>query len=52
LRREDYTKSDVEKWAEFVREQKASWSDTYIYFKHEDAGIGPKLAKQMIELVA
>src|SRR4030095_10625958 len=26
LRREDYVKSDVERWAEFVRDQKANWN--------------------------
>lgn len=51
LRREDYAKIDVERWADFVREQKERWSDAYIYFKHEEAGIGPKLAKQMMELL-
>jgi uncharacterized protein YecE (DUF72 family) len=51
LRREDYVKSDVEGWAEFVREQKANWNDTFVYFKHEESGVGPKLARQMIELL-
>ena len=51
LRREDYEKIDIERWGDFVREQKERWSDTYIYFKHEEAGIGPKLAKQMMELL-
>jgi uncharacterized protein YecE (DUF72 family) len=51
LRREDYTKADIERWAAFAREQKERWSDVYIYLKHEDAGIGPKLAKQIAELL-
>lgn len=51
LRREDYSKIDIEKWAAFVRAQKERWSDVYIYFKHEEAGIGPKLAKEMGELL-
>ena len=51
LRREDYAKIDIERWAEFAREQKERWSDAFIYFKHEEAGIGPKLAKQMMELL-
>jgi len=50
LRREDYTKSDIEGWADFVREQRSNWRDAFIYFKHEERGIGPKLAKQMMEL--
>jgi uncharacterized protein YecE (DUF72 family) len=51
LRREDYAKADVERWAKFVREQNNTWSDVFIYFKHEEAGIGPKLAMQMTELL-
>src|SRR5207249_5853032 len=50
LRREDYQKSDVQRWAEFVREQKPNWQDALVYFKHEEAGSGPKLARQMMEL--
>jgi hypothetical protein len=26
------------------------WKDTYVFFKHEDAGTGPKLAAQFINL--
>ena len=52
LRREDYTAADVARWADFVRQKKANWRDAFVYFKHEEAGIGPKLAGQMIELLA
>jgi len=51
LRREDYQKKDVEIWSTFVREQKSNWKDAFVYFKHEESGTGPKLAKQMIELL-
>ncbi len=51
LRREDYNKIDIERWAKFVREQEANWRDVFVYFKHEESGIGPKLAAQMIELL-
>jgi uncharacterized protein YecE (DUF72 family) len=47
LRREDYATPDVERWVKFVREQGERWSDVFIYFKHEEAGIGPKLSKEM-----
>lgn len=50
LRREDYGKIDIERWARFVQDQQTSWRDTFIYFKHEESGIGPKLARQMIGL--
>lgn len=51
LRREDYQTTDVERWAEFVREQESNWKDAFVYFKHEESGIGPKLAHQMLELL-
>jgi len=51
LRRENYSKVDIEGWVEFVRAQHG-WDDVFIYFKHEEAGIGPKLAAQMTELLA
>jgi uncharacterized protein YecE (DUF72 family) len=51
LRREDYSKIDIEQWTEFIRQQKERWGDVSIYFKHEEAGIGPKLAKQMQSLL-
>ncbi len=52
LRREDYEKSDVQRWAEFIREKEPNWQDVFVYFKHEEAGIGPKLARQMMELLS
>ena len=52
LRREDYKFEDVARWAQFVREQESHWPEAFVYFKHEEAGIGPKLAAQMIELLA
>lgn len=51
LRREDYTEEDVKRWSDFVREQNRNWTDAFVYFKHEERGIGPKLARQMIELL-
>ena len=51
LRRADYAQRDVERWAGFVRGQDKHWSDAFIYFKHEEAGIGPKLATQMMEIL-
>jgi uncharacterized protein YecE (DUF72 family) len=52
LRREDYTGGDVARWADVVRQNQANWRDVFVYFKHEEAGIGPKLARQMIGLLA
>ena len=49
LRREDYQTEDVSRWAEVVRQRTEKWSDAFIYFKHEESGMGPKLAQQMSE---
>jgi uncharacterized protein YecE (DUF72 family) len=46
LRRQDYGEADVAAWAERVRAQK--WAEAYVFFKHEDAGSGPKLAAQLL----
>jgi uncharacterized protein YecE (DUF72 family) len=48
LRRERYTKAELVKWVKRIEEQK--WKETYIFFKHEDEGTGPKLAARFIEL--
>ncbi len=45
LRRVEYTDSDLALWAERLRA--ARWEETYVFFKHEDAGTGPKLAARL-----
>jgi uncharacterized protein YecE (DUF72 family) len=52
LRREDYRSADITRWSEVLKANESAWSDAYVYFKHEESGIGPKLAQQMIELLA
>ncbi|PYJ10879.1 MAG: DUF72 domain-containing protein [Verrucomicrobia bacterium] len=51
LRREDYQALDVTRWAETIRAQTEVWSDAFVYFKHEEAGIGPKLATRLREIL-
>jgi uncharacterized protein YecE (DUF72 family) len=46
LRREDYTRKDISRWAKVIHQPQLS--DTYVYFKHEETGTGPKFAKQLI----
>jgi uncharacterized protein YecE (DUF72 family) len=46
LRREAYTDADLDEWARKVTG--APWSDAYVFFKHEDAGTGPRLAEDML----
>lgn len=47
LRREDYTSADVLRWSGIVREMASGWKETFVYFKHEESGIGPNLAQEM-----
>jgi uncharacterized protein YecE (DUF72 family) len=46
LRRVEYGENDVREWAKKVQEQ--SWGEAYVFFKHEDAGTGPRLASQFL----
>jgi len=48
LRRVRYSESDLKKWIKWMRAQK--WKDTYVFFRHEDEGTGPKLATQFLKL--
>jgi uncharacterized protein YecE (DUF72 family) len=48
LRRVEYDEQALKEWVKKVKSQ--GWSDAYVFFKHEDEGTGPKLAKQFIEL--
>jgi uncharacterized protein YecE (DUF72 family) len=49
LRREKYTASQLQKWIVKVNSQ--PWDEVYIFFKHEDAGTGPKFAAQLLKLI-
>ena len=31
-----------------IRAHQERWEDTYVYFKHEDEGKGPELARQLM----
>jgi uncharacterized protein YecE (DUF72 family) len=48
LRRPDYGDTELKAWADRV--QQKGWRDTYIFFKHEDEGKGPQMAKRFLEL--
>jgi uncharacterized protein YecE (DUF72 family) len=49
LRDEGYQPPDIERWAQIIRERTAGCSEVFVYFKHEEAGIGTEFAKQLIE---
>ena len=48
LRRVRYTKAELVKWLKRIKAQK--WKETYVFFKHEDEGTGPRLAAQFLDL--
>jgi uncharacterized protein YecE (DUF72 family) len=48
LRREAYGEADLAEWAERVRG--AGWSEAFVFFKHEEEGAAPTLARRFLEL--
>lgn len=48
LRRQTYTDADVHEWVRRV--QGEAWERAFVFFKHEDAGAGPKLAMRFLEV--
>lgn len=48
LRREQYKDADLKSWLE--RAEAQAWQDVFVFFKHEDAGAGPELAKRFLSL--
>jgi uncharacterized protein YecE (DUF72 family) len=48
LRRPDYGDTELKAWMKRVQEQ--GWRDAFVFFKHEDEGKGPQLAKRFMKL--
>ncbi len=48
LRRPDYTDDSLKEWLDRIR--KTCVTEAYVFFKHEDAGTGPKFAARFTEL--
>jgi uncharacterized protein YecE (DUF72 family) len=51
LRDEGYARQDLEQWAGTVRRLAQGWGDAFVFFKHEESGIGPKLAQQFARML-
>ncbi|MGH7466462.1 MAG: DUF72 domain-containing protein [Longimicrobiales bacterium] len=49
LRKVAYGPGELEEWATRIRAP--AWNDVFVFFKHEDEGTGPKLAKQFEQIV-
>ena len=50
LRRPDYGDAELTGWVKRVQGQ--DWRDAFVFFKHEDEGKGPRMAKRYMELDA
>jgi len=48
LRRVKYSTSELRKWIKWMKAQE--WKDTFVFFRHEDEGTGPKLAARFLKL--
>jgi uncharacterized protein YecE (DUF72 family) len=50
LRRPNYRAAELKAWVKRVQEP--GWQEAFVFFKHEDEGKGPRLAKRFLELAA
>jgi uncharacterized protein YecE (DUF72 family) len=48
LRGDSYAESHLREWAQWVTDQE--WSQAFVFFKHEDGGAGPALARRFLAL--
>jgi uncharacterized protein YecE (DUF72 family) len=48
LRKEAYEAGELDEWAARIRAQ--PWTETYVFFKHEEEGTGPRLAARFLEI--
>jgi uncharacterized protein YecE (DUF72 family) len=49
LREEGYTPEDIQQWARTIQEKTARCREVFVYFKHEEAGTGPKFARLLLD---
>jgi uncharacterized protein YecE (DUF72 family) len=52
LRDEGYVDADLDRWADVIRLHQAHWTDTFVYFKHEEEGKGPEFARRLMKRLA
>ena len=48
LRDEGYTDEDLHRWADTIADYGHGLDDVFVYFKHEDKGVGPEFARKLI----
>jgi len=49
LRKVDYTKADIKRWAKVIDGHGRKAKDIFVYFKHEETGTGPKFGRQLLD---
>jgi uncharacterized protein YecE (DUF72 family) len=49
LRDEGYQPADIERWANTIRESTQGCKDVFVYFKHEEKGLGPQFAQMLMQ---
>lgn len=49
LRDREYTLDELSSWATTAR--RAEWREAFVYFKHEESGTGPVLARELVGLL-
>ena len=50
LRDEGYSDEGLREWAKRIQALGSAWTDAYVFFKHEEKGVGPKLARDFLRL--
>jgi uncharacterized protein YecE (DUF72 family) len=50
LRDEGYDEAGLRDWMTKVQALGSAWTDAYVFFKHEERGVGPKLAREFLRL--
>jgi len=50
LRDEGYDEAELRDWMTKVQALGSAWTDAFVFFKHEEKGIGPRLARGFLQL--
>ncbi len=48
LRKPDYSEKELREWVKKVGPQ--DWNEAFVFFKHEDGAVGPRLARRFLDL--
>lgn len=49
LRDQGYRPADLARWARTIRQRTRNCQDVFVYFKHEERGIGPEFARRLMQ---